>query len=391
MWGQKQAMTVNRAGDNNIFKLYDWGDQDHHFYDEPVFAEVLRLERKRAERSGRPFLLMLIDVRKIVHRRDGKDVFEKIISQLNLHTRETDIKGWQAYKSVIGIIFTEVGEHDKDFIIDRITQRVRNSLFYVIESSPFRAINFSMKWFPNGEKADEDHTYEANPLFYPDLLEKALYKVFSLYVKRVIDIIGGIVGLIIFSPLFLIVPILIKVTSPGPVFFRQERLGQLGKKFVFLKFRTMHIDNDDGIHRNYISNLIDGGNISCDDSEKPGNEGSFKIRNDPRVTMVGKFLRRTSLDELPQFINVLKGEMSLVGPRPPIPYECDKYKLWHMKRVIEVKPGITGLWQVEGRSSTSFDEMVRLDLKYIREWSLWLDVKILLKTPCVVVTAKGAY
>lgn len=383
-------MKTDHAGHNNIVRLNDWVDLEHHFYDEPVFTEVLRLERKRSERSGRPFLLMLIDVRKIIHSRNGKAVFEKIVSQLNVHTRETDIKGWQAYKSVIGIIFTEVGEHDKDFILDRITQRVRNSLFYVIESNQFQAINISMRWFPNGE-GEADHTYEANPLFYPDLLEKALHKVFSLYLKRVIDIIGSIAGLIIFSPLFLIIPTLIKVTSRGPVFFRQERLGQFGKTFVFLKFRTMHLDNDDGIHRDYIRNLIDPENGSCDDSEKPGDDGSFKIRNDPRVTLAGRFLRKTSLDELPQFINVLKGEMSLVGPRPPIPYECDEYKLWHMKRVIEVKPGITGLWQVEGRSSTSFDEMVRLDLKYIREWSLWLDIKIMLKTPWVVMTGKGAY
>jgi lipopolysaccharide/colanic/teichoic acid biosynthesis glycosyltransferase len=391
MWGQKQAMKVGHAGDNNIFRLSDWVDPDHHFYDERVFTEVLRLERKRSERSGRPFLLMLIDVRRIVHSRNGKDVFETIVSQLNLHTRETDIKGWQAHKSVIGIIFTELGEHDKDFILNRITRRVQNNLFYLIESKQFQGINLSMKWFPNGDEADEDHTYEANPLFYPDLVEKAIYKVFSLYVKRVIDIIGSIAGLIIFLPLFLIIPILIKVTSQGPVFFRQERLGQFGKKFVFLKFRTMQIDNDDGIHRDYIRKLIDRENISCDDGEKPGDEGSFKIRNDPRVTMVGKFLRKTSLDELPQFINVLKGEMSLVGPRPPIPYEYDEYELWHMKRVIEVKPGITGLWQVEGRSSTSFDDMVRLDLKYIHEWSLWLDVKILLKTPWVVMKGTGAY
>jgi lipopolysaccharide/colanic/teichoic acid biosynthesis glycosyltransferase len=391
MWGQKQAMKVNHARNNNVYRLSDWVDPDHHFYDERVFTEVLRLERKRSERSGRPFLLMLIDVRKMVHGKNGKDIFETIVSQLNLHTRETDIKGWHAYKSVIGIIFTELGEHDKDFILNRITQRVRNSLFYFIESNQFHAMSLSMKWFPNGNEADADHTYEANPLFYPDLVEKAIYKVFSLYVKRAIDIIGSIAGLIIFSPLFLVIPILIKMTSRGPVFFRQERLGQFGKKFVFLKFRSMQIDNDDGIHRNYIRKLIDRENISCDDSEKPGDEGSFKIRNDPRVTRVGKFLRKTSLDELPQFINVLRGEMSLVGPRPPIPYEYDEYEIWHMKRVIEVKPGITGLWQVEGRSSTSFDEMVRLDLKYINEWSLWLDVKILLKTPWVVMTGAGAY
>lgn len=375
---------------NNVIHLSEWIDPEHHFYDEQVFHELLSMERKRSERSGRPFLLVLIDVKKIVCSKHGKAVFKKIISQLYQHTRETDIKGWQIHKSVIGIIFNEMGEHDKDFIVDRIIHRVRNSLFFVMDSQYFHEMKISMQWFPN-ETNGEDSTYDANALFYPDLIERAVHKVFSLYCKRFIDIIGGLAGLIIFSPLFLIISILIKLTSRGPVFFRQERLGQFGRKFTFLKFRSMRVDNDDGIHRNYIKSLIVSENGQYKDIEKPVNNGVFKIQNDPRVTLFGKFLRKTSLDELPQFINVLKGEMSLVGPRPPIAYECDEYKLWHMRRVIEVKPGITGLWQVEGRSSTSFDEMVRLDLKYIREWTLWLDIKIILKTPWTVISGKGAY
>jgi lipopolysaccharide/colanic/teichoic acid biosynthesis glycosyltransferase len=117
----------------------------------------------------------------------------------------------------------------------------------------------------------------------------------------------------------------------------------------------------------------------------------YKIRDDPRVTLVGRFLRKTSVDEFPQFINVLRGDMSLVGPRPPIPYELENYDIWHRRRVLELKPGITGLWQVQGRSKTSFDEMVRLDMKYIKERSLWLDIKILLQTPFAVFAGKGAY
>jgi lipopolysaccharide/colanic/teichoic acid biosynthesis glycosyltransferase len=172
--------------------------------------------------------------------------------------------------------------------------------------------------------------------------------------------------------------------------FRQERVGQYGKKFMFLKFRSMHANNDPDVHKKYVQNLIDG--------KAPGDAGRdvsaqkvYKITNDKRVTAFGHILRRTSLDELPQFINVLRGEMSLVGPRPPIPYEIEKYKIWHRRRVLEIKPGITGLWQISGRSSTTFDEMVRLDLQYARTWSLWMDMKILLKTPRAVLTAKGAY
>jgi len=373
---------------NNVIKFSDWVDLDHSFYDERIFQEVLRIERKRSERSGRPFLLMLIDIRNIVHSKNGKSIFREIVSQLNFHTRETDIKGWYAHKSVIGIKLTEMGEHDRDFIISRTTQRVRNCLFFIMESRYFHDMEFSLQWFPDDTSEND---YQPNPLFYPVVIEKAVHKVYSLFCKRIIDIIGSLVSLIIFSPLFLIIPILIKLSSRGPVFFRQERLGLFGKKFTFLKFRSMRVDNDDKIHREYIKQLITTNNGNSAGSEAAEPNGVYKIQSDPRVTLIGKFLRKTSLDELPQFINVLKGEMSLVGPRPPIPYECDEYKLWHMRRVIEVKPGITGLWQVEGRSSTNFDEMVRLDLKYIREWSLWLDIKLLLKTPWVVLTGKGAY
>ena len=375
---------------DKVIHFSKWTDSDHDLYDERTFQELLRIERKRSERSGRPFLLMLIDIEKPVQNETGKTIIGKIICKLNTHTRETDAKGWFVDKSIIGIIFTEIGEHDKAFILERITQRVRNSLFYVLESNHFQEMKLSLQWFPDNGNQSENN-YEPNSLFYPDVIQKAIHKVFSLFIKRLIDIAGSITGLIIFSPLFITIPILIKLTSKGPVFFRQERLGLSGQKFTFLKFRSMHINHDDNIHREYIKNLIANGNDERRDDGITGQDGVYKIKEDPRITLIGKFLRKTSLDELPQFINVLKGDMSLVGPRPPIPYEYDEYKMWHMRRVIEVKPGITGLWQVEGRSTCSFDEMVRLDLKYVREWSLWLDVKIILKTPWVVLTGKGAY
>jgi lipopolysaccharide/colanic/teichoic acid biosynthesis glycosyltransferase len=155
----------------------------------------------------------------------------------------------------------------------------------------------------------------------------------------------------------------------------------------------MYINNDPGIHKKYIKTFIHE-QKSYDNlygNESSTQKGIYKIKDDPRITPIGRLLRKTSLDELPQFINVLKGEMSLVGPRPPIHYELEDYDLWHRRRILEVKPGITGLWQVKGRSSTTFDEMVRLDLQYSREWSIWLDLKILLLTPFVVLTGRGAY
>jgi lipopolysaccharide/colanic/teichoic acid biosynthesis glycosyltransferase len=147
----------------------------------------------------------------------------------------------------------------------------------------------------------------------------------------------------------------------------------------------MYTDCDAQNHKEFIADYIAGG------QRVDGDPGVFKLTHDPRITPVGRILRKTSLDELPQLINVLRGEMSLVGPRPPIPYECELYDVWHRRRLLSCKPGITGLWQVTGRSRTTFDDMVRLDLKYINEWSLWLDLKILFMTPKAVLTGAGAF
>jgi exopolysaccharide biosynthesis polyprenyl glycosylphosphotransferase len=207
-------------------------------------------------------------------------------------------------------------------------------------------------------------------------------------VKRAVDIICSTALLILASPLMLATAIAVKLTSPGPVIFRQMRVGRGGKPFLFYKFRSMRCDNDDAIHREYVQNLIQGRHdqINEGDADKP----VYKLRSDTRTTAVGRIIRRTSIDELPQLFNVLKGEMSLVGPRPPIPYEIENYQSWHLRRLQEVRPGITGLWQVEGRSKTTFDDMVRLDLRYIRNRSLWLDIKILCKTVVVVIRCDGA-
>jgi lipopolysaccharide/colanic/teichoic acid biosynthesis glycosyltransferase len=190
------------------------------------------------------------------------------------------------------------------------------------------------------------------------------------------------------SPLMLITALAVKLTSPGPVIFRQMRIGREGKPFPFYKFRSMRCDSDDTVHREYVKNLIQGRHDEINEGD--ADDPVYKLRSDSRITAVGRIIRRASIDELPQLFNVLKGEMSLVGPRPPIPYEIENYQPWHMRRLQEVRPGITGLWQVDGRSKTSFDDMVRLDLRYIRNWSLWLDFKILFKTVVVVIRCDGA-
>ena len=206
--------------------------------------------------------------------------------------------------------------------------------------------------------------------------------------KRLLDMFASALALLVVSPLFLLFAILIKRSSPGPVLFVQERLGRDGRPFKFYKFRSMVHNSDDAIHRQFAAMFINGDEGGCAASNS--GEKVFKIKRDPRVTPIGAFLRRTSLDELPQLLNILKGDMSLVGPRPPIAYEIENYQPWHMERLKAV-PGLTGLWQVSGRSSVSFDEMVRLDIRYINEWSLWRDLAIIAKTVPVVLRGTGGY
>jgi exopolysaccharide biosynthesis polyprenyl glycosylphosphotransferase len=205
--------------------------------------------------------------------------------------------------------------------------------------------------------------------------------------KRWLDVIGAITGLMLFSPLLLLTAFLVKTTSRGPILFKQKRVGYRGESFTFLKFRTMYHNCENRIHQEYVKSLIQGKNGSINNGSE--DQPVYKIKNDPRITPIGRFLRKMSLDELPQLWNVLTGEMSLVGPRPPIPYEVEEYQKWHRRRVLEAKPGITGLWQVSGRNKTTFDEMVRLDIQYTRRWSLALDVKILLKTIKVMLFPDG--
>ncbi|HVA88197.1 MAG TPA: sugar transferase, partial [Candidatus Saccharimonadales bacterium] len=193
-------------------------------------------------------------------------------------------------------------------------------------------------------------------------------------VKRVVDVVGALFGLIVLSPVFATLALVILIVDGRPVLFRQQRVGLGGRPFSLLKFRTMVPDAEGRLAELRMRNEIRG----------PG----FKITEDPRLTRTGRFLRRSSLDELPQFWNVLRGEMSLVGPRPPLPGEVAGYDGWHRRR-LEVRPGITGLWQITARREGEFDRWVQLDLAYIDGWSLWLDVRILLRTVPVVLAFQG--
>jgi len=205
--------------------------------------------------------------------------------------------------------------------------------------------------------------------------------------KRGSDLIVASLALFVLSPLWILIALLIKLDSPGPVFYKQERVGMDGRVFLFYKFRTMRAGTDDTEHREFQKRYISGQpDSNLGDDQRP----AYKLLADDRVTRLGRALRRTSIDELPQLFNVLRGDMSVVGPRPPIPYEVESYELWHRKR-LDMKPGITGLWQVSGRNRLPFDEMVRMDLYYIENWSLLLDVKIIVQTLPVMWRGEDAY
>ena len=208
----------------------------------------------------------------------------------------------------------------------------------------------------------------------------------QLVIKRVADVTGAALGLLILSPLLLLLGVIVKLDSRGPVFFRQERIGSGGRRFNVLKFRTMRDGVSDQAHRTLVARMMRGEDATA--AVAKDGRPVFKLTQDDRVTRVGRWLRRMSLDELPQLVNVLRGDMSLVGPRPPLPYEFEAYNHWQFDR-LEVKPGITGLWQVSGRSLLTYRQMCELDVTYVRCWSLWLDIRILLRTIPVVLFNSG--
>jgi lipopolysaccharide/colanic/teichoic acid biosynthesis glycosyltransferase len=230
-----------------------------------------------------------------------------------------------------------------------------------------------------------EHTLNLNPTFLDDSPDSTRV---GYHLKQSVDVIGAIVAISLFTPLMLVTAVAIKITSPGPVIFKQIRLGKGGRPFVFYKFRSMHCNADDRIHREFVTTLIKGDHQRI--NQQNSANSYYKLKSDPRVTRVGKIIRKTSIDELPQLFCVLKGDMSLVGPRPPLLYEAKEYQPWHLRRILEIKPGITGLWQVKGRSKVCFDDMVRMDLRYVRSCSLMLDLQILIKTLVVVVRREGA-
>ena len=359
-------------------------DSSRVLLSEKPFVDMLYLERRRAERSGRPFVLMLLDGRRALAASYKDSLFRSIVKAVSASTRDTDILGWYDHDAIVGVILTELGEGNVRSSVDTVQAKVNVALRRELPLRQVNDVHLSFHVFP--EKWDlEDKGGAADSKLYPDLSSRDGKGHVLRVVKRAMDITGSLVAITLLSPLFGLIAAAIRLTSKGPVLFRQRRMGLYGVSFTFLKFRSMYVNAEPDIHQSYVKQFISG-------QPKPESaEGIYKLRNDPRVTRVGRFLRKTSLDELPQFLNVLRGEMSLVGPRPPLPYELQDYDRWHRRRLLEARPGITGLWQVSGRSRVTFDEMVRLDLRYARTWSPWTDIKILLRTPLAVVLGEGAH
>jgi lipopolysaccharide/colanic/teichoic acid biosynthesis glycosyltransferase len=352
-----------------------------------AFRRMIALERKRSERSRKPFILLLLDMGDRPSDKNGR-ILGKISSVLSASTRDTDVTGWYSNGCVVGVMFTEIAAEDSASIPGTIIGRVTDTLRGNLALEQFSRVRITFHVFPE-KWDDEDHSGSDNPTLYPDLSQREDERKLFRVLKRVMDVAGSALALVCLLPAFLAIAAAVKATSKGPVFFRQRRIGQHGKSFVFLKFRSMYVNNDAAVHRAYVQKLIAG---KANRQPSNGNaEGVYKLTKDSRITRVGAFLRKTSLDEMPQFLNVLRGEMSLVGPRPPIPYEVEKYDVWHRRRLLEAKPGITGLWQVSGRCRINFDDMVRLDLQYARNWSPWMDIKILARTPGAVVLGEGAF
>jgi lipopolysaccharide/colanic/teichoic acid biosynthesis glycosyltransferase len=336
-------------------------------------------------------MLLLLRMRDSFSPEKSEPMPRKILTTVSSFIRETDFAGWYENDSVVGVVFTEITVEDGNSIPATILARVTETLRGDLPAEQFNRLSFTYHVFPedrDDNRNANDGQRPSNPTLYPDLSQREDTRKWFRFMKRAMDVLGSLLALLLLSPLFLIIALAVKVTSQGPVFFRQRRLGQFGKPFVFLKFRSMYVNNDASVHREYVTQLIAGKAGKQPVSGR--DDGVYKLTNDPRISRVGAFLRRTSLDELPQFINVLKGEMSLVGPRPPIPYEAEAYDIWHRRRLLEAKPGLTGLWQVCGRSRVKFDDMVRLDLQYARTWSPWMDLKILARTPGAVLLGEGA-
>ena len=344
-----------------------------YIYSETEFAAILRYERARVDRSGESFSLVALEIGRSRYRAGE---VKKLVQSLQERIRTTDQLGWLE-EGTLGILLPGTNlEGAWSFVVE-----FEREYFGEQPPAPFTAYCYPEHWLheDNGSDSSKKHSSRRGN---SDILDFQFVsrKVETTFAgslpgwKRILDVAVSLLGIVVSTPILLLLSLYIKLVSPGPVFFKQQRVGYKGKLFDFYKFRTMHTSNNFGCHQKHLKELIN--------SDKPM-EKLDEVR-DPRIFWGGAVIRKTCIDELPQLFNVLKGDMSLVGPRPCLPYEAEEYLRWHTNR-FDIHPGITGLWQVSGKNKLTFKQMIRLDIAYRQHRSLWLDLKILLLTfPAIV-------
>ena len=367
----------------------------HGLLGEEEFLEELRKERLRLNRSSRALTLVLFRVKPAGNRRAEQGQFLEVLgSAVAGTTRACETKGWyrNGQGAMVGLILYETPPEHSGVIIERVRGQFRSAMEH-----SFGAIGRLVDMVAEVQSCTAEDLGEAkhgrNSDSTAPVTQSAGPEILNLarpipFWKRTIDILGALAAVVVSLPLTIPTAILIKMVSPGPLFFRQTRIGFQGKPFCMMKFRTMKPNADTSKHREHLARLIreEGSNGS---GKKEG-PAMVKLEDDPQIIPCGRFIRALCIDELPQLINVLRGEMSLVGPRPPIPYEAQEYSGWHKQR-FDVVPGMTGLWQVSGKNELSFNQMVRLDINYANSVSPLQDTKILLNTlPAIANQVRGS-
>ncbi|MBS1245171.1 MAG: Undecaprenyl-phosphate galactose phosphotransferase [Deltaproteobacteria bacterium] len=351
----------------------------HGIHPTERFHLLIERERSRTDRTGIRFSLVVFKL--AARKRDTYYTLYHLAGLLTSRARTSDEVGWFD-KTSLAVLLIGAGESGAA----RFGQSVTASL-----PGGVAVPTISVYVYPTADPGEgqaprriEDGTEAGTAAATPPIPEPAaesaalpegstLAPVFARQLplwKDILDVILSLIALILLSPLFLLIAVYIKIADPGPVFFRQNRIGFRGKKFECWKFRTMKVNNDAAAHEEYLKSLIQGGDQAM---------VKLDARKDPRIIPFGWVLRQSGLDELPQLINVLRGDMSLVGPRPCLPYEAKEYDQWHAER-FDTAPGLTGLWQVSGKNRTTFKDMMRFDIRYSRRMSFWMEIQILFKT-----------
>ena len=329
-------------------------------YSEKEFEALIEYERVRADREGSEFSIILFDIKTS---RPQKSVIKQFIKELKQSIRAVDHFGW--YKNYAAVMLISTNQEKAIQFANNVEARVNFKKL----PFPFQVYSYPDHWLKNNDQ-------EINENIENDVhtrIEDAFTLKMPVW-KRSLDILGSLTGLLLLSPIFILTSIFIKIVSPGPIFFRQTRVGFKGEEFSFWKFRTMKHGNNQGFHGKHSSNFIKNSDTPMEKLDD----------RDPRIISGGRILRKTCIDELPQLWNILIGDMSIVGPRPCIPYEAEDYLRWHTHR-FDIVPGLTGLWQVSGKNKLTFKQMIRLDIKYSRKMSFLMDIRIIFATfPAIV-------